>query len=316
MVRRNLPLIVGLGVMGALVGAIPSMFHARPFTSESSFAAQAHSTTAVSALAAQFGVQAGADPSQSPAFYSELLTSRAILEPMLKKHFSGMRPGFPTLEDELAGSARDAGKRHMNALARLQAAIRPSIDNATGVVTLKVSTDTAALSQQINAALIDAINQFNLRRRQERAAAEKQFAEERLAESGADVRAAEDRLAIFLEENRSRIAPRLNLDEGRLRRDVDTRQQLYTSLIQDYQRAKLDEARNDPAITVIDPPEYPLVGGSRGTVVGGAVGLFLGVAIALAYVYMRAYVHASAAEPHAPEADALPQVSGGREIGR
>lgn len=314
-VRRNLRLVAGCAVIGALVGGIPFAFRARPYTSESSFAAQAHGATAVSALAAQFGVRAGADASESPAFYSDLLTSRAILEPMLTKHFTGMHPGFRTLQDELGRNASTPGKRHMNALSRLQAAIRPSINNATGVVTLKVTTDTAPLSQQINAALIDAVNQFNLRRRQERAAADKQFAEERLAESGADVRAAEDRLATFLEQNRTHVAPRLNLDEERLRRDVDTRQQLYTSLVQDYQRAKLDEARNDPAITVIDPPEYPLVGGSRGTVLGAALGFFLAAAAALVYVYIRAYMRVSAPDdeltPQPAEKSGRPQVLGG-----
>lgn len=290
LLRAHWRLLSMLAIAGLIVGALPGLLKGRPFTSESSFASQARSATAVSALAAQFGVQAGGDPSQSPLFYAELLTSRAILEPLLVTHPAGLRPGVLTLEQQMASGEDDPGKRHVKSLDRLRSAIRANVNSATGVVTVRVTTESPRLSQAIGASLINAVNAFNLRRRQERAAADKEFAEQRLAEAGADVHAAEDRLAVFLEENRSRIAPRLGLDEERLRREISTRQELYTSLIQDYQRAKLDEARNDPAITVIDPPELPMVGDSRGTVTGALLGLLAGFGLAAVYVYARAFV--------------------------
>jgi uncharacterized protein involved in exopolysaccharide biosynthesis len=288
--RPHWRLVATLAAAGLVVGAIPGMLRDRPYTSELSFASQARSVNAVSALAAQFGVQAGGDPVQSPAFYADLVTSRAILEPLLASHPAGMRPGMLTLEQQLVPREKEIGKRHKKAMDKLRSAIHASVNAATSVVTLKVTTESPRLSQDVGASLIAAINRFNVRRRQERAAADKQFAEQQLAEADADVRAAENRLANFLEENRSHIAPRLSLDEERLRRDITSRQQLYTSLMQDYQAAKINEARNDPAITLIDPPQLPDVGDSRGTVLGAGLGFLGGIAIGLALAYGRTFV--------------------------
>ncbi|MEO7102184.1 MAG: hypothetical protein ABI119_02495 [Gemmatimonadaceae bacterium] len=289
-IRPHWRLIATIAVVGLVVGATPGMLRNRTYTSELSFASQSRATNAVSALASQFGLQGGGDPVQSPAFYADLVASRAILEPLLASRPAGMRPGMLTLEQQLAPDEKEFGKRRQKAMEKLSSAIRTSVNAATSVVTVKVTTESPRLSQDLGASLIAAINLFNVRRRQDRAAADKQFAEQQLAEAGADVRAAENRLASFLNENRSRVAPRLSLDEERLRRDIATRQQLYTSLMQDYQTAKINEARNDPAITLIDPPQLPYVGDSRGTVVGGALGLFGGVAIGLALVYGQAFL--------------------------
>src|SRR5438445_1737700 len=75
-------------------------------------------------------------------------------------------------------------------------------DRQTGVVHFEVSTTNAELSRQIANRLLALTNDFNLRRRQSQAKAEREFVERRLTEAKADLTAAEDAFSDFARRNR------------------------------------------------------------------------------------------------------------------
>ena len=70
----------------------------------------------------------------------------------------------------------------------------------------------------------------------------------------------------FLRSNRDLGSPSLQLRKDRLNRVVQTRQQVYTALAQSYEQSKIEELRDTPAITVIDPPVIPTEPNPRGTI--------------------------------------------------
>jgi hypothetical protein len=59
---------------------------------------------------------------------------------------------------------------------------------------------------------------------------------------------------------------------------------LYNSLATSYEQAKIEEVRDLPVITVLEPPELPIMadprGGKRKTLLGVLIGLVAGVVIA------------------------------------
>jgi uncharacterized protein involved in exopolysaccharide biosynthesis len=57
---------------------------------------------------------------------------------------------------------------------------------------------------------------------------------------------------------------------------------MYTTLTQAYEQARIDEVRNTPVITVVEPPESPVRPDSRRLVSWLAVSLVVGVLAALA----------------------------------
>jgi uncharacterized protein involved in exopolysaccharide biosynthesis len=161
-----------------------------------------------------------------------------------------------------------------------------SIVPRVGGVRIVTKTREAQLSFLSNRAIIDLVNEFNQERRRVQAAAEREFSEERLAEARARLRAAEDSLERFMERNREIVnSPRLSFAKDRLVRDVGRRQALYETLEQSVEQARLDEARNTPTITVLDPPVIPLRPDSRmlvfrlliGLVIGGVFGALGGI---------------------------------------
>jgi uncharacterized protein involved in exopolysaccharide biosynthesis len=135
------------------------------------------------------------------------------------------------------------------------------------------------------------INEFNLERRQSQAAAEREFTFRRLEEVRGDLRQAENRFEAFLERNRGFDSPSLLFEQDRLRRAVSLQQQLFTTLAQAYEQAKIDEVRDTPVITVIEAPETPIRPEPRGTVrkvvLAALGGTLLGLALAFGLDFTR-----------------------------
>jgi uncharacterized protein involved in exopolysaccharide biosynthesis len=124
---------------------------------------------------------------------------------------------------------------------------------------------TAALAQLVNERLLQGVNRFNLQTRQSQARAERRFAEDRLHAVRDDVRAVEDSLQQFLQRNRDfKNAPSLTFQHDRLQREVARRQQIYATLSELLEQARLDEVRDTPVITLVEAPYRPVRPDPRG----------------------------------------------------
>jgi uncharacterized protein involved in exopolysaccharide biosynthesis len=139
--------------------------------------------------------------------------------------------------------------------------------------------------------VLDLVHRFNLETRQSQALAERRFIEARLAETERELVASEGRLQAFLERNRRYDnSPDLRFEYERLQRQVGLRQQVYNSLSQSYEQAKIEEVRNTPVLTVVEPPVRPVEPDSRGLLPKALIGLFLGGFLAVGLVAGRELV--------------------------
>jgi uncharacterized protein involved in exopolysaccharide biosynthesis len=289
--RRLIAAVMVLGIAGGLLAAA---IGGRQYVAVATFMPQTRSlTTNVSGLAAQFGLNVPAgDPGQTPQFYIDLLKSRQILRDAAETQYSVPRAvgtARMTLVDLYGRPQSNAPSRREDAIAvlanQVTAKVRP-----TGVVDLTVRSDDASLAQQIAAKLLALLNQFNLERRQSQAAAERRFAERRLAEVRRELQDAEFALQSFLQGNRQLSnSPALEFGRERLARDVAMRQQVYTTLMQSYEQAKLDEVRDTPVITVIEAPEVPIAPQPLGLLKHGLIGALLGLSFGMMLAFARHY---------------------------
>jgi uncharacterized protein involved in exopolysaccharide biosynthesis len=144
-----------------------------------------------------------------------------------------------------------------------------------------VQSRQIALSQRIATKLLDVLNAFNLARRQSQARSERQFIEDRLAAARAESRVAENRLQNFLTGNRTVFnSPVLQFEQQRLQRDVTITQQVLLTLTQSFEQARIEEVRDTPVITIIEPPNLPVDPQPRGLVKGVLAALVAGVVLA------------------------------------
>lgn len=256
--------------------------------------AQGSNVSRFAGLAAQFGLplaDVGGEIGDPVQFYAELLVSRELLETAAQTqyHFPLGTGGA----DSLAGSLVElyhirgatAEQRLHKAADRLKRDVEVSTRRDAGLIRLTVRAPWPALAVALNRRLLDLVGQFNVERRQSQAGAQRRFLEGRVAEAKTDLAVAEGDLRTFLERNHLwQDSPALTVEEQRLLRAVDLRQQLFTQLSQDYEQARIAEVRNTPVVTIVDGPE----GSARRSgslALAGVIWLMFGVGVAVGLAY-------------------------------
>jgi uncharacterized protein involved in exopolysaccharide biosynthesis len=269
--------------VGGAIAALLVSFNPALYRASTSFVAQGidPSRSGLASLAGQLGVSlpaAAQSQSLSPDFYAKLLKSRELLGPIALDTFIVREAGnrripFTQLFDTDAASERIAQERGIK---RLQELITASVAKTTGVVELSVTTRWPTVSLAMVKALVDGVNNFNLRTRQGQAAAEGKFVQNRLDVAGGELRAAEDRLEHFMATNRQVVSPELTFQRERLQREVSLQQQVFTSLKQAYEDIRIREVRDTPIITIVESPWVSPIPEPRGRINRVILGLVAG----------------------------------------
>lgn len=289
-VLRHRVMIATLMLLFGFYNGFRSITSAKHYTVESQFMVKgARASGQLGGLAAQLGINlGGGDAGQSPQFYLDLLEAKAILWPVAQKTYTVKTDtGVVTGDLIKIFNIKDPRPivRRAKVIDALKGAISSTTSLKTGVITVLVHAGRPDLAVQISNNLLDQVNVYNLGRRQEQAAGERAFVQRQVDEKRAELREAEGEMKDFLESNRLYTqSPELILERNRLQRQVDMRNGIYTSMLQAYETARIEEVRDLPVISVIEPPEMPIQpdarGGVKKTAIGLAIGLVLGVLIA------------------------------------
>jgi uncharacterized protein involved in exopolysaccharide biosynthesis len=288
--------VVGLPLLVALVWVAIVLILPREYTAEAVFTPSTSSgqLSQLAGLAAQFGVsvQQG-QTNESPAFYADLLQSQELLRSTVETPYrfpDSRAADADTLSGDLVTlldvGGSDSAKRVEKAVEKLRSRLTIGTDATTGLVTVDVQTRWAVLSRDVASRLLNLVNAFNLETRQTQAAAERRFLEGRVETSRDSLRTTEDDLQVFLEHNRSyQNSPQLQFEYDRLQRHVTLQQQGYSTLAQSLEQAKIDQVRNTPVITVVEPPVAPARPDRRHLLLKAALGLVLGGVLAVAWAF-------------------------------
>jgi uncharacterized protein involved in exopolysaccharide biosynthesis len=213
-------------------------------------------------LASQFGVSVGADPTQSPRFYAKVAGSREILQRLLLTRFDSK--GKETTDSATLLQLLDIrGRNHADSVFKgvneLRRRLSVSVDNQTNIVTVSVKAADRDLAAAATNTLVGYLNEFNSEVRRSQAHERRVFVENRVTQGEDDLRRAEQALRDFLERNRSwQQSPQLVFEEGRLRRQLDIRQEIYLTLRREYETARIEEVNDVPLITIIDAAIPPV----------------------------------------------------------
>jgi uncharacterized protein involved in exopolysaccharide biosynthesis len=289
-------LIVGLPLLLFVTAVSWSLSRDRSYTAHASFTPQNSnkSQSGLASVAAQFGVLVSGATSESPAWYADLVHSRDVLGPVVdstytavigQKRLAGNLVQIFQIEDESPAVGREL------AIKTLREVVIASPSLETGNILLAVTTPSAELSAAISTRILDEINDFNVRRRQGQANAERTFVDARMKQAREELLTAEQSLQYFLQHNRVwENSPQLAFQHDRLEREVMMRQEVYTTLAQAYEQARIEEVRNLPVVAVLERPVPPVQPDPRGTVVRGALALLAGLVLALLIAFIREFM--------------------------
>jgi len=252
----------------------------------------------VASVAAKFGIIVAGAVGSPVGFYADLPTTDGLLSQLAESRFS-FAPDVNG-RDTLSGTLVVLLKAHgdtpeellQNAVDHLQRKIDVTSDLGAGTVTVEALAPWPELAEKMTRRILDLVNVFNVEQLQSQARAERQFIEDRMHAAQRELEDAENQLEVFLTKNRTyQASPKLTIEAGRLQRRIDLRQQTYTTLVGEYEEARIREIRNTPVITVVDPPE----GSARVrfkvlalVLVGLALGVAFGVTLAFLLEYFAA----------------------------
>jgi len=289
--RRRLALCLPLAT--ALLTGVVAFLLPVWYSAKASFVPEAPPTAqlpgGLAGLASQVGLTLGAEPSQSPDFYSRVLRSRELLERILLTRYLDPRSTETPVDSItfmriLRVNGDDEADSLHNGVKALDKLLSVDVDDQTNIVTFRVDAPSPELAAQVAKRFIEYLNDFNTHTRQSRAGERRKFIEQRLSEGESDLHKAEEDLRTFYERNRSwQGAPQLVFEEGRLHRRVEIRQDLYLTLSRQYQSARIEEVNDTPVITVVDHPVPPTEKARPKRALLIVLGFFLGGIVAIIY---------------------------------
>jgi hypothetical protein len=116
------------------------------------------------------------------------------------------------------------------------------------------------------------------------------FIANRIASVENDLKSSETSLKEFNERNRQISSPALELEQGRLARDVEIQKGIYLTLKQQYELAKIEEVQEASIVQVLDKPQVPLGPTNknlkRSVLLAGILGIGLGILLG----FIRSYL--------------------------
>jgi len=208
-------------------------------------------------LASNFGISLGS-PSVSAA-YPDIVRSRQVRESILDSKFPTQKHGLVTLQDYLNPAGNNANTMRAHALQDLAQRTRLGVDKLSGVMQLSVTMGEPKLAMAVAQAFVEELMRVEEEVRLATAQYNKQFIEQRLNETNVLLSAAEDALKQFRQQNlRIGNDPELLLEAARLERGLAIQEQVFLTLTQQYELAKIEEERRGPGVQVLDPAREPL----------------------------------------------------------
>jgi uncharacterized protein involved in exopolysaccharide biosynthesis len=226
--------------------------------------------------------------SQSVAFYADLSRAMNILRIVAAKDYvtldsNGKRVPLP---EAMGIRTKRRAEAVEEAARQLDRDVSYAIGSRTGVVRLHVKSRDPMVAQQIGANIIDEVDKWSKKQGHEQAILERKFMEQLVADARTKLAQAEQNEKTFLQVNSlGATSPALRIEYNRLSREVTMRQEIYTSLAQTLEQAKIEEVRTPEVISVIESPDLPVEPqrreALRTTLTGLAAGLLVGMVLAV-----------------------------------
>lgn len=260
---HHVKFIAAMSALAMLVGAVVTFLSTPQYTAKVSILPATPANGLSQLGMAQFASVAsnlgfGTGAGGVAVAFPDILRSRQVRERVLWRKYTTERDGLVLLEDYLTDANLKGSMQTAKALRELEIRMRVSMDKLSGVLQLMVTMPEAKLSAQVAAAFVDELVQVEAGLHQQTAQRNRQFIELRLAETTQALQEAESKLTHFREHNlRIGNDPQLQLQGERLLREVEIQKQVYLTLTQQHEIAKIDETHSGAGIQVIDPAKEP-----------------------------------------------------------
>ena len=253
----------------------------------------------IAGLASQFGVnvpQGGKTDLSSPSLFPDLITSRTFAERILDKSFYTAAYGreLPLLAILTYGEdAPKLGRDTLiqNAVGAFRGMVTFGNEGPFSVLTIKAGEPRFACD--LNKVVLDELQEIHRFFKSRQLNEKTSFIVNRIKSVEDDLERSEQTLKSFREQNLQISSPSLQLTQERLTRDVEIQKNIFLTLKQQLELAKIEEVQEASVIQILDGPQVPLRPSNKNLklniLMAGIVGLGLGILLG----FIRSYANNS-----------------------
>ena len=246
----------------------------------------------LSDLASLAGVNVGGEASLA-RLYPTILRSDAVLQNVvLAKYRTSKFKDSVDLIQYWEIVERKPGSAFFDGLTALKKQLEVLMDAKTSVITISIETTDRQLSADLLNNVLASLDKFIRTKKTTNASEQRKFVESRLVEVKEDLTKSENFLKDFREKNLQVRSPQLQLDEGRLLREVQINSTIFTELKKQYEIVKIEEIKNLPVINILDKANPAIYKESPKRTVLVLSTLLLTCAVVLVSVLSLHYRHA------------------------
>jgi uncharacterized protein involved in exopolysaccharide biosynthesis len=235
-----------------------------------------------------FGTGAAYDPNAGnilSEYYTNLLTSRPLLERVIKKKFI---VGEERKESDLIAYYKAKGAndddRLTNAIRLFRLDLSFSAPRQTGygrqpsIMSIGFSAKGPRLAADVANEMLAQLTLYIQDIKDSKTAKSRQFIESQLADTQKLLRTAEADQAAFLSRNKKIVTPDLEAERDRFRRNVTVQEEVFITLKKQLELAKIEEQEKKPSIEIIEQAFPPLKpsrpSAKKNVMIAGVLSLF------------------------------------------
>jgi uncharacterized protein involved in exopolysaccharide biosynthesis len=289
--RYGRGVLIRVAVIASLVVGLVSLLLPKTYTSGAIVFPQVLPSTSgrLASIAAQFGLASFAG-GLTLDFYIEVLQSRAVIDSLLVRSYSNLPIGVHSLLDDLGYTEGPLEKRLEKGAKKMAGLASVSADQAAGTIRLSLTADSPELAVEVAESLLAITNRSVANALIAQATFQRQYLEGRLVSTRAELSKAESALEDFYRQNRTyQQSPDLVFRESRLRRESDLNRDVYMTVRQEYEQARLSEARDVPTLSFVSGPSKPYKKSSPKPVLNAVLAFLAALSTGIGIRWMRVY---------------------------
>ena len=180
-------------------------------------------------------------------------------------------------------------KDQMEVVKNLRERVGVSLNEETGIVTVNVRMPNARVAAQVAKYTIGELTEYLVEYRTEKVQRDLEFVEDQLSKAEERFEEAQLALAEFTDSNQGNLTARARTDQQRLQSEYDVAFNLYNSLTQQYEQARLKVQEETPVFKVLQPVQVPVEDETSGFMILIVFVMLSGIA-SIGWIFIRQFL--------------------------
>tara|TARA_Y100000591_G_C21841369_1_gene705847 strand:- start:853 stop:2307 length:1455 start_codon:yes stop_codon:yes gene_type:complete len=263
---------------------------------------QMNSLGGFAGIASQFGVNIPSETSadlSSPNLFPQILKSRRFAEKILDKEFYIKEHDSKLTLLSIISNKEEITDLNRNILIE-QAVSRLNNDYLTitndiktNFSTIKITTFDPIFAKDLAVVVINELELLNRLFKKQSVIEKTKFIEERISSVESDLENSEEVLKQFYEKNRQISSPSLELEEDKLKREVEVQKSLFLTLKQQLEVSKIEEVQKSTVLQILDYPKVPYRASNINLLTSVILSTIFGFGLAIFLSIVRSVINTS-----------------------